>query len=555
MGSPSGGWGWEVVLAHPADRESAAMTLLLRDASLATSSQYERAYGTASGPLGHVLDPRDGKPVKGWGAASAIASSATDADALSTGLFVLGPEEGARWAAQASEIAALFLIPDEATDELQIRLVGTHPGVMLAQDQENSGGAGSSDVPSNEELARRIDILSEEMEDFQQGEVAAKPEIQFGLGPAASRVYTVPRGVSVAGYGDVVLQNFNNTNESGSPSQKMDQLDALRVVAYLGYKFNDHILFNSEIEYEHASTGKQGEVSVEFAYLDFMLQREIGFRGGLVLVPVGWINEVHEPPTYLGVLRPMVEQTIIPTTWRANGVGAFGQTTSGFSYRAYVMESLRSVGDSSDGIGGYTASDGVRGGRQSGSKARVEHWGGAARADWNSRFGLVIGGSVFTGGSAQGDTLSDGSGFTGLTTIYEGHAQYRSRGIWLRGLYAGVRVEEAEKINAANGYLGASSVGSRMYGWYVDAGYDLWRLWSPGSEMSLYPYVRFERLNTQQEVPSGFLADPKNDQEIVTFGSSYYPIQQVTLKAEFQKRSNKAESGVNQVNASINYLF
>jgi thiamine biosynthesis lipoprotein ApbE len=553
IGAPEGEWGWSIDLTDPEDRSTPAMTLEIRDASIATSSQYERSLDSSRGPIGHVLDPRTGLPAKGWGAVSAVAPSATDADAISTALFVLGPEAGAEWIRDREEYSALFLEPIADEDRLVIRIAGHSPGLRIQPDDGDQASGGGA--PSNAELSRRIDILSEEVEDMRQGEAAPqRSQGRFGLGPAASAVYGVKRGVSLAGYGNVVFQGFSNENQAGTPANKTNQFDLLRIVTYIGYKFTDRILFNSEIEYEHASTGKQGEVSVEFAYLDFLFREEIGIRAGMVLVPVGWINEMHEPPTYLGVHRPTTEQAIIPTTWRGNGAGVVGDFGPGFTYRAYVLEGLRSVGDSDDGIGGFS-SGGIRGGRQNGSKSLVDNWAGVARLDWNSDFGLLLGGSAFSGGSAQGDSTSGGESFTGQTTILEGHAQYRGHGVWLRGLYSHADIDEAAAINSANGYTGSSSVGSKLSGWYIDAGYDIWRLWSRGGEMALYPYVRFEQVNTQEEVPSGFAANPKNDTETLTLGAQYYPISQIVVKADYQNRKNKADTGVDQFNFSLGFMY
>jgi hypothetical protein len=128
-----------------------------------------------------------------------------------------------------------------------------------------------------------------------------------------------------------------------------DTVDTQRVVLYFGYKFTDRIIFNSEIEFEHASTGvnvqgDQGEVSVEFALLDFLLLQEINLRGGLLLAPFGIINEVHEPTTFFGVFRPLTERFVIPTTWRENGIGIFGDfdlsKAGNLSYKAYLMNSF-----------------------------------------------------------------------------------------------------------------------------------------------------------------------------------------------------------------------
>ena len=215
-------------------------------------------------------------------------------------------------------------------------------------------GAADADVRrALDELRGQIDALTREIETLKSGvpEKAAtegRPEVP-GLGPAASRVYRSEHGVSIGGYGEALYQNFDRRRDDGAPSGESDRLDLLRAVFYFGYKFDDRFLFNSEIEYEHASTGEgseeKGEVSVEFAYLDYLLgkKRSTGLRAGLVLIPVGFINELHEPPIFLGARRPELERRILPATWSEVGIGAFGQAGP-VAWRGYVVNGLDASG-------------------------------------------------------------------------------------------------------------------------------------------------------------------------------------------------------------------
>jgi len=176
------------------------------------------------------------------------------------------------------------------------------------------------------EMERKIEILTREVEKSKIGKALAPVPQQghHGFAPAASKVYQANKGVSIGGYGEMVYEDFSSTKDDGTPSGKKRQIDFLRAIVYVGYKFTDKILFNSEIEFEHATTsgkeGARGEVSLEFALLDFLISKPFGVRTGLLLVPMGFINEMHEPPTFHGVNRPSVERNIIPTTWRENGL-------------------------------------------------------------------------------------------------------------------------------------------------------------------------------------------------------------------------------------------
>src|SRR5262245_27577147 len=261
--------------------------------------------------------------------------------------------------------------------------------------------AQTSTPPDSAEVARRLDDLARRIDDLELGPVAGAPESRHGFGPAASKVYGVGRGISIGGYGEMLYENRAAETETGVASNAQDQIDFLRQIVYIGYKFDDRLLFNSEIEFEHSSTEHHGSVSVEFAYVDAMLRPEINARAGLLLVPMGFINELHEPPVFLGARRPETEQHIVPSTWRAAGFGAFGEPTPGLSYRAYVIESLRAAADPGSGVDGFNAS-GLRGGRQNGSEAVFADIAGVVRADY-SRSGVGVGGSVFYGNAGQNE--------------------------------------------------------------------------------------------------------------------------------------------------------
>jgi outer membrane murein-binding lipoprotein Lpp len=402
-----------------------------------------------------------------------------------------------------------------------------------------------------EELRRQIDVLTREIENLKSAAPEKAPEAQgtrgpFGLGPAASRVYGLTRGVSIGGYGEVLYQNFDDDREDGETSGRTDEIDLVRAVFYFGYKFDDRFLFNSEVEYEHATTGSgsevKGEVSVEFAYLDFLPRREIGVRAGLLLLPVGFVNELHEPPIFLGARRPEVENRILPTTWRELGVGVFGNVGP-VSYRAYVVNGLDAAG--------FSASSPIRGGRQKGSRARAEDFGLTGRLDFVGVPGLLAGVSGYVGDSAQG-RLAAGESFDGRVTLFDAHAEWRWRGFQTRALLARGSIDDAAEINRLNGLSGTSSVGERFVGAYVEAGYDV--LFGRGAA-SLVPFARWERFDTQDEVPSGFAASPANDVRVWTLGLQYRPIPQVVLKVDYQDFHNGARTGVDQWNLALGWLF
>lgn len=393
------------------------------------------------------------------------------------------------------------------------------------------------------ETERKVDILASEIEQLKENLVVpptAEYKSKYGLGPAASKVYSVSRGLSVGGYGE-----FTYGNAVSDTLGTTDRADALRFVLYTGYKFNDWIVLNSEIEFEHGTTSStvssgDGSVSVEFAYLDFLGADELNARLGLVLVPLGFINEIHEPVFFHGVNRPEVERSIIPTTWRELGAGVFG-SAGDFSYRGYVMTSLDARGFTSGGI---------RGGRQNGNRAVAESVAGAARVDWTPGFapGLLAGASAFLGGTAQ-DEFGNAAG---RLTLWDAHVQYRFHGLELRGLAAFGYLDDAKTIGEGN----EATVANQFQGHYVEAAYDVMPHLFPDLETQyLAPFFRYENFDTQWHVPAGLERNRMQDTELYTAGLTYKPHPQIVLKFDYRNFEIARGERADDVNVGAGFVF
>jgi uncharacterized small protein (DUF1192 family) len=441
-------------------------------------------------------------------------------------------QEGSRTRSLEERIAEL--------EALVARLQAEIQSMQSASGVEAGRSAGTATL---DELQKRIDALTQEIERLRIGEAAATgqpaPQPVAGFGPAASKVYALKRGVSIGGYGDMLYQGFASRRDDGTPSDATDTLDLERAVLYFGYKWTDHLLFNSEVEYEHAvaGEGEPGETAVEFAYIDYHPLPHFGMRGGLLLVPVGFLTELHEPPIFHGARRPEVETEIIPSTWRENGVGVYGEFGR-VTYRAYVVASL----DAS----GFTSDEWIREGRQEGANSRAEDLALTARVDWNPSPGILLGASDFTGGCGQGDPALGNP----RVTLWDGHAEWNARGVHLRGLYARGTLSDADAVSLARGMV----IGSRAKGWYVEAAYNLLAP-SRRSDMELSPFVRYEALDTQEEVAPGFARDPANDRTVKTFGVTFRPLPNVAIKTDVQDFGNRAGTAIDQFNFALGYLF
>ena len=402
---------------------------------------------------------------------------------------------------------------------------------------ESAAAAEQSDVEEDvEELERRIELLAEEVERLRSGEAEIEltdDEVRaLGLAPSAAAAYRRESGVSIAGYGEMLYENYS--------SDKTSQFDYLRAILYAGYRFNDKFIFNSEIEVEHAR-----EIFVEFAYVDYLATDNFGLRGGMLLIPMGLVNEFHEPTVFLGAERPVTERSIIPSTWRENGGGVYFADDR-FSVRAYVVNGL-------DGLA--FSSSGVRGGRQKGGKAKANDMAFTGRVDFTPTPGVFFGASFYTGGSGQGDVVVDETEYGVRTSIFDVHAQAQVRGFDVRGLFAQANLADTERLNQVLGLTGSNAVGDTMRGGYVQLGYDLLSQLPAAGGVGLTPYLRFEQVDTQAAVAAGFTRNPSRNNRYVTFGVELKPIPGVVVKVDHMWVSNAADSGVNQFNVNVGYAF
>jgi hypothetical protein len=432
----------------------------------------------------------------------------------------------------------------------------------------NAEAAGDAEESGRiDELEEKVEVLADEIGRL-ESVFAVPEELELdsfnGLGPAASKVYKRDRGLSIGGYGEVRLRTFHNTDDD----DQNDVFDALRAVLYVGYKFNDNWVVNSEFEFEHAGDGGGGSVSTEFLTIDYLWKNEANVRVGLVLVPMGFINEIHEPTFFFGAERPEVERVLLPTTWRENGAGIFGRIADRIEYRAYVINGFK--GEDFD-------SGGLRDGRQKGSRAISNDFAFVARVDVDVVAGLTLGGSVYTGQSGQEDDFTSSIDDVARdlpdtqTTIYELHAQYKRHGASLRALWTETFVDEAGRLSRSldKGYIDGGggtrvfdptrsdrSIAQHMRGWYVEAAYDVLPWIHESTQMSLEPYVRYEAYDTQRDVSDlRYTRDKSKDIDLIVAGLQFKPIPQVVFKLDYRHFDPADGDRADEVQALVGYVF
>lgn len=326
------------------------------------------------------------------------------------------------------------------------------------------------------------------------------------------------KDITLGGYGEL---HYNALSGSGGASDKRE-IDFHRFVLTVGKEFNDRTRFFSELELEHAlaGDGKPGEVELEQAYVDFDLNDRHTARAGLFLLPVGLLNETHEPTRFYGVERNPVEKNILPTTWWEAGAGLYGQLTDSLNYAAYVHSGLATSSDDK-----YS----VRSGRQQGAKANASD--PAATFALNYRVpGVTVGGSM----NVQTDVTQGEAGEEIASAVMgEVHLDLQ-RGPWgLRALYAQWNLDGA----------GPESYGAdRQFGWYVEPSYKI--------TDTLGAFARYNQWNNQAG-SSG----TDGGKEQINVGVNWSPHEQVVLKADYQWQSNENGKDQNGINLGVGYDF
>ena len=357
----------------------------------------------------------------------------------------------------------------------------------------------------------------------------------------------------IGGYGEA---HFNQTLDGSVRNN--GKLDVHRIVMLLGYNFNEKTQFVTELEFEHVS-----EVYVEQAFLQHKINNALSFRGGLMLVPMGIINEYHEPTTFNGVERPLIDNVIAPTTWREIGFGITGNILpASLKYQAYVLTGFNGY----DGAAKITGKDGFRKGRQKGAESYISSPNLAGKIEYYGIRGLNLGLSGYFGNTQS--TLYNGvdktndaamakadSSVVGLSMVGL-DARYSINGLQLTGqlYYAGIsNSEQYNKFTAAStGKL--NDVGSAMIGYYVEAGYNVLR--SVNTDLGLVPFVRYEFLDTHLSVDNSITKNLAYEKTAITTGLTLALAKGAVVKTDLQFVKNAAtDTYTTTFNAGIGVMF
>ncbi len=358
---------------------------------------------------------------------------------------------------------------------------------------------------------------------------------------AAQRILSGNYGknVTLGAYGEMVYNQPESDNGT---------LDVHRLVLLLGYKFSEKVQFVSEIEIEHVE-----EVFVEQAFVNYAIANNINLRGGLMLVPMGIINEYHEPTTFNGTDRPEVDHEIVPTTWRELGVGVTGRFPEiSLGYQAYVFNGFKST--TFDGDGGVTGflkgSNGLRGGRQKGIESTVDSPTFSTKLDYYGIPGLRLGLSGYFGKTQAEDDVENLDGANIGISMIGFDARYGFQKFTARAQFIYASLSDTDDYNTLTG----QDLGSALMGYYVEGAYNLLPL---SAQQKLYAFARFEQYDTHADTVGSLVRNDAYNRTDITTGLSYHIAPGVVLKGDYQFKNN-AESGVtvkDQLNFGIGVWF
>lgn len=354
--------------------------------------------------------------------------------------------------------------------------------------------------------------------------------------------------LSIGGYGEV---NFYKPFIENTISNST--LDVQRFVLMLGYKFSDRAQIIAEIEYEHVK-----EVYMEQAFFQYRINDYINLRGGLMLIPMGLVNEFHEPTTFNGVIRPHLDKFIVPTTWREIGAGVTGRIQSAsLKYQVYITNGFNGY----DGGAKFNGKDGLRGGRQKGAKSFMSSPTFSTKFDYYGIPRLKLGAAAYIGNSqstayngidendqnmiAAADSTVVGINMIGLNAIYT------IKGFQLRGQYVHTSISNSIEYNASTG----SDLANTMDGYYAEVSYNVFH--NTNIKTSLIPFVRYEKYYTHKKVDSEITQNLAYNRTDITFGLGYKITPGLGIKADYQiyqnEDPNSTDSG--QLNMGLAFWF
>jgi len=318
---------------------------------------------------------------------------------------------------------------------------------------------------------------------------------------------------STGGYGEL---HYNNLNGLGGAAD-LNEIDFHRFVLFFGHEFSKDIRFFSELELEHSIAGeaKAGEIELEQAFLDFDISNTMRAKAGLFLIPVGIINETHEPTTFYGTERNPIEKNIIPATWWEAGAALTGEISEGLSYDVALTSGLN-----------LEAKDKIRDGRQKVAKARANSPMITGRIKYTGIPGIELSTTV-----ATIDDYTQGQSDKKSATMIEAHVIYNRDAFSLRALYGNWKIS------------GKTAGYDTQSGWYIEPSYKI----NPKTGV----FMRYNTYDNQ----AGLNGPGDSEKQQTDIGLNYWPHEDVVIKIDYQTQNNANNKDQNGYNIAMGYQF
>ncbi|MFT6896437.1 MAG: hypothetical protein ACJA13_000838 [Paraglaciecola sp.] len=376
-------------------------------------------------------------------------------------------------------------------------------------------------VSADEETQALRKIITEQQETLKALEKRLD-ETEMRIEATASYIESAPSAsassvTSIGGYGELHYNNIDN--KKGSDKK---EIDFHRFVLFFGHEFTNKLRFFSEVEIEHsiAGEGQKGEIELEQAFIEYDYSEQITTKAGVFLLPVGIINETHEPPAFYGVERNPVEKNIIPATWWEAGAAITFTPVGGLSFDGALTSGLSTP---TTGENAYL----IRSGRQKASKANANDLAFTGRVKYTAIPGLELAASIqYQQDLTQGTVGVD----TADATLLTAHAVYSVNDFGMRALYA------TWDINGADAKLMGRD---EQTGWYLEPSYQV-------SE-KLGAFARYAEYDNN----AGIKSDSK--EKLTTLGINYYLHPNVVLKADIENYSGYSDKS--GFNLGVGYQF
>lgn len=370
---------------------------------------------------------------------------------------------------------------------------------------------------------------------------------------SADRLLSSDSRFILGGYSEV---HYNQPLNSGVKDN--GTLDVHRMVMLLGYNFNSKTQFITEIEYEHVS-----EVFIEQAFLQYKFRNFLTFRAGLILIPMGIVNEYHEPVAFNGVERPVIDTRISPTTWREIGIGITGNIAAAtLKYQLYMVNGFSGY----DGKANLNGKNGLRNGRQKGAESYISTPNITGKIEHYGLRGLNLGISGYFGntqstlfnGLDKADTRALTSADSSVTGIAMAgvDARYQKGGLRLRGQFYYTSLSNTEAYNQFTAVDGLpNDLGSKMLGYYFEAGYDILH-GQQRTDTELVLFGRYEQCDTHFSTAGSQEVNKSYDTDIITCGLSMKLAKGAVVKADMQFLRTAADAEFSKnFNAGIGVMF